>query len=139
MLKEKNNQVLLNLIEATKSGNLNWKETSSPDKREYQRTMSATGEDGSIFEIEIKYIVSGDKFILESMPSMWIRNPILPGGFYLISTANSDFVFNIRDVVKEIFCTDFNPTTQTLVDKLEVINRGISLETYRENKLNDIL
>lgn len=142
MLKEKNNLIISLLIASTNNSNLLWSEYNPTDaRRNYMRQMSATGEDGTKYEIEVKYSLVGDVFRLESTPSLWLRHNNLPNGMYMISTFNTDdgLLVSLRDLVKEKYCKDLNPTSQLIEDTLDVISKGISTSEYRENKLNQIL
>ncbi len=142
MLKEKNNLIISLLISSTNNNNLLWLDYNPTDiRRNYMRQMSATGEDGTKYEIEVKYSLAGDVFKIESTPSLWLRNNNLPNGKYMISTFNSDdgLLISLRDLVKEKYCKDLNPTSQIIEDTLDAISKGISTSEYRENKLNQIL
>lgn len=142
MLKEKNNLIISLLISSTNNNNLLWLDYNPTDiRRNYMRQMSATGEDGTKYEIEVKYSLAGDVFKIESTPSLWLRNNNLPNGMYMISTFNSDdgLLISLRDLVKEKYCKDLNPTSQIIEDTLDAISKGISTSEYRENKLNQIL
>lgn len=140
MLKEKNNQIARHLMDATKTGNLHWQENPGDNnKRKYQRIYSATGQDGTKYEIEVKFTLTGDVFKIETTPSLWIRNKDLPNGIYYVSNLNCDMLPQLRDLIREMFCPDLDPTADVLIEKLDEICKGISLEIYRDNKLKDIL
>jgi hypothetical protein len=142
MLKEKNTFIIELLTQSTKTGNLVWSEISTNDnRRNYYRNMTATGEDGTKYEIEIRYSLAGDSFNLDTNPSVFLRNNNLPNGLYMISLFNTepDVLVNLRDLVKEMFCKDLNPTSQIIEDTLDVISKGISTSEYRENKINKLL
>ena len=142
MLKEKNTFIVDLLSQSTKNKNLMWNEILGDDSRRgYIRNMSATGEDGTKYEIEIKYTLVGDNFILDSNPFLFLRNNNLPNGIYMISMFNADPValVSLRSLIKEMFCSDMNPTVQIIEDELDKICKGISTEEYRENKINKII
>ena len=142
MLKEKNTFIVDLLSQSTKNKNLMWNEILGDDSRRgYIRNMSATGEDGTKYEIEIKYTLVGDNFILDSNPCLFLRNNSLPNGIYMISMFNADPValVSLRSLIKEMFCSDMNPTVQIIEDELDKICKGISTEEYRENKINKII
>ena len=142
MLKEKNTFIVDLLGQSTKNKNLMWNEILGDDSRRgYIRNMSATGEDGTKYEIEIKYTLVGDNFILDSNPFLFLRNNNLPNGIYMISMFNADLValVSLRSLIKEMFCSDMNPTVQIIEDELDKICKGISTEEYRENKINKII
>lgn len=141
MIKEKNDEILKNLCSVTISGNLKWYEvsTSNNKKRAYHRVLFSDGQDGTQYEIDIKYSINNDVFHLENHPSLWIRNQNLPNGVYLINSFNSSNIIDLRDAVKEHFCSDMNPSIEQLEQTLDEICKGISISLYRENKLNDIL
>lgn len=141
MIKEKNILIIELLIQSTESGNLIWAESNPNDsRRNYFRVMSATGEDGTKYEVEIKYLLVDDGFILEPHPLLWVRNSNLPNGLYMISNSNSDekLISSLRKIINEMYCQDFNPTTKTIEDSLDLISKGISVSEYRENKLKKI-
>lgn len=142
MLKEKNTFIVDLLSQSTKNKNLMWNEIlGDGSRRGYIRNMSATGEDGTKYEIEIKYTLVGDNFILDSNPCLFLRNNNLPNGIYMISMFNSEPValVSLRSLIKEMFCSDMNPTVQIIEDELDKICKGISTEEYRENKISKIL
>lgn len=142
MLKEKNTFIVDLLSQSTKNKNLMWNEILGDDRRRgYIRNMSATGEDGTKYEIEIKYTLVSDNFILDSNPCLFLRNNNLPNGIYMISMFNTDPValVSLRSLIKEMFCSDMNPTVQIIEDELDKICKGISTEEYRENKINKII
>lgn len=142
MLKEKNTFIVDLLSQSTKNKNLMWNEIiGDASRRGYIRNMSATGEDETKYEIEIKYTLVGDNFILDSNPCLFLRNNNLPNGIYMISMFNSDPValVSLRSLIKEMFCSDMNPTVQIIEDELDKICKGISTEEYRENKISKIL
>lgn len=143
MIKEKNTYVIELLTQSTQNKNLIWDEVNVGDgsRRGYIRNMSATGEDGTKYEIEIKYTLVGDNFILDSNPCLFLRNNNLPNGIYMISSFNSEppSLISLRDLIKEMYCTDLNPTVQIIEDELDKICKGISTQQYRENKLNKLI
>lgn len=142
MLQEKNSYIVELLIQSTINGNLVWSEISTNDnRRSYYRNMHSIGEDGTKYELEVKYNLIGDNFKLEQTPSLWVRNTNLPNGMYLIGTNNTKegLLLSLRNLVKDMFCQDLNPTSQLIEDTLDIIAKGISTTEYRENKLNKII
>lgn len=143
MINDKVKMIIENLTLSTKNGELDWTDKSSPDKRNYHREYSAVAEDGTKYEAEVKYTLSnGGVWQLESSPSIWIRNEKLPNGSYYIYGGNSDvkdIIFEFRKVIIDKYCQDMKPSEKIVEDALENIAKGISLSTYRDNKLNKIL
>lgn len=142
MLKEKNTFIIELLTQSTKTGNLVWSEISTNDnRRNYYRNMTSTGEDGTKYELEIKYSLAGDSFNLDTNPSIFLRNNNLPNGLYMISIFNTEpgVLVSLRDLVKEMYCKDLNPTSQIIEDTLDSISKGISTSEYRENKISKLL
>lgn len=136
MLKDKNKQIVDTLISATKNGSLIWSEYDPKlSTRPYKREMCATGEDGTKYEMEIKYTMYNSSFKIESSPAVWLRNKDLPNGMYQISEG----VTELRDLVKSMFCMDMNPKVDDICDKLDDICKGISISTYRDIKIDNIL
>lgn len=136
-MKEKIIEIINTLIVSTKSGDIKWTELSDPNKRSYERNMKSTGEDGTVFEMCVKYTLSDGKWIKESRPSFWIRNKDLPGGTYYVYDYKESII--LRDLIQDMYCSDMNPKIEEVESILDNINKGISLSTYRDNKLGDIL
>ena len=103
--------------------------------------MYAFGEDGTKYETQIRYHIVSSTFVLESNPSLWIKNKDLPGGTYYIYGGSSDIapLIPLRDAIKEKYCKDMEPKIEDLEEQLEQICKGISISTYRDNKINKIL
>lgn len=142
MLINKNKQIIDTLTEVTKSGELMWIEADpNSDKRKHQRDMLALGEDGTKYETQVRFHIVSSVFVLESTPSLWIKNKDLPGGSYYIYGSNDINInlVSLRDAIKERYCSDMNPMIQDLEDQLEQICKGISISTYRDNKINKII
>lgn len=143
MLINKNKQIIDTLTEVTKSGELVWIENDpASDKRKHQRDMYALGEDGTKYETQVRFHIVSSAFVLESTPSLWLKNKDLPGGTYYIYGGSVDISSNLvslRDAIKERYCSDMNPMIQDLEDQLEQICKGISISTYRDNKINKII
>ena len=79
---------------------------------------------------------------LESSPALWIRSEKLPNGaFYIYGGQNElkKIVSDFRKVIMDKYCQDMKPSEKIVEDALEGIAKGISLSTYRDNKLNKIL
>lgn len=136
-MKEKIIKIINTLIDSTKSGDIEWIEISDPNKRSYERNMKSIGEDGTVFEVCVKYILIDGKWVKESKPSIWIRNKDLPGGAYYVYNYKESII--LRDLIQDMYCNDMNPKIEEVESILDNINKGISLSTYRDNKLSDIL
>jgi hypothetical protein len=135
MIQDKILQIIENLEEMTISNQLVW--TSIP-KSNQERLLSATGEDGSKYELEVIFRLDSDEWKLESSPSLWLRNPNLPNGMLYVYGSKYD-LNNLRKIVMDRFCTDMSPSTKEIEDVLDSINKGISVSVYRNNKLNKVL
>lgn len=141
MIKEKINQIIQTLTKLTTSNNLEWKEINNSDelKRAYYRVMSAIGEDGSKFEIDIKYSLINDTWKIEQLPSLTIRSNILPNGHMFVYGGNHPTIELLRNEVKNMYCSDMNPTTEIVEKGLDSIMKGIDLSNYRDNKIENVL
>lgn len=140
MISDRLDSIMNTLCDVTNSDTLVWIETSKVSKdRTYKRTLTSLGEDNTEYEIEVKYSLTADKWELEKSPSLWIRNKTLPNGHMYVTTHDCKSVLKIRDSVKEKYCSDMNPSIEDVEDILLDIEKGISLSTYRDNKLNEIL
>jgi|688.fasta_scaffold1068044_2 hypothetical protein len=135
MIQDKILQIIENLEEMTTSNQLVW--TSIP-KSNHERLLSATGEDDSKYELEVRFRLDSDEWKLESGPSLWLRNPNLPNGMLYVYGGKYDLT-NLRKLVMDRFCSDMNPSTKEVEDVLDSINKGISVSVYRNNKLNKVL
>ncbi len=135
MIKEKIEEVIENLIINTELGTLVWEEGDTKDRR-YERCLISYGEDGTQFEIEIKYTLINNKWKFDDSKYIWVRNKKLPKGHYYGST---DSVMKLKEILLKKYCQDLNPSESDVADILGEISKGISLSTYRDNKLNKIL
>ena len=135
--------IVENLIQSTKNGELDWIDRSNPDKRSYQREYYAIAEDGTKYESEVKYTLSNSgNWVLESSPSIWVRSEKLPNGvFYIYGGQNElkEIISEFRKVMMDKYCQDMKPSEKVVEDALDGIAKGISISTYRDNKLNKIL
>jgi len=140
MIKDKINEIINQLIDRTKSGNLVWNESdkTSPTKRNWERVMYCFGEDNTLYEIDIKFFLNGEKWLIESSPSMFIRSENLPMG-YIFAFGGTYNLVELRDLIINNFCKDMNPTVDNVEDILENIKRGISIETYRNTKIESLI
>ncbi len=143
MINDKVKMIIDNLIQSTKNGELDWIDKGSPDKRNYHREYYVIAEDGTKYETEVKYTLSNNgNWQLESSPSIWVRNEKLPNGAYYIYGGHNDIkniIIEFRNVMIGKYCKDMKPSEKIVEDVLENIAKGISLSTYRDNKLNKIL
>ena len=142
MINDKVKMIIENLTLSTKNGELDWIDKGSPDKRNYHREYFVVVEDGTKYETEVKYTLSNGVWQLESVPSIFVRNEKLPNGFYYIYGGNADvrdIIVEFRKVIMDKYCQDMKPSEKVVEDALEGIAKGISLSTYRDNKLNKIL
>ena len=138
-MKNKIIDIIDTLVCATENGMLVWIETNARStKRSYYREMHSFGEDGTKFEIEIKYMLIAEQWVLEKEPSLTLKNPELPGGIYYIYGGRYD-MSELRDMVKKKNCADLDPKIEDVEKKLESICRNISLSTYRDTKIDKII
>lgn len=137
-MKTQIESILKNLIDATQEGNLTWAESwLNASSRDYKRRMVAQGEDGTIFHTTIEFRLTGDCWKIQDN-GVFVENPALPDGAYLISQYQSDLVVLLRNLIMSRFCPDMNPTVETVEELLEGISRGICKSTHRGNKLKDL-
>jgi hypothetical protein len=143
MINDKVIMIVENLIQSTKNGELDWTDKGNPDKRSYHREYSAVAEDGTKYESEVKYTLSNSgNWVLESSPSIWVRSEKLPNGvFYIYGGQNElkEIISEFRKVMMDKYCQDMKPSEKVVEDALDGIAKGISISTYRDNKLNKIL
>lgn len=138
-MKNKIIDIIDTLVQTTESNDLIWTERDpGSNKRSYCRDLVSTGEDGTKFEMEIKYHLINEQWVIETEPSLWIKNPSLPGGVYFIHGVKYDLT-GLRNSIKEKYCTDMNPLIEDVENTLVDICSKISISTNRENKINKIL
>lgn len=138
-MKKQIESIIDNLIINTKNGNLKWEEkTPNDDSRSYKRTMISYGEDKTKYEMEIRYFLSGDSWKLYK-PDMQIISSKIPGGMIIVNGSTYSTLEDLRNCIKNIYCNDLDPKIEIVENILDDINKNISLQTYRDNKLNSIL
>ena len=140
MIKDKVYQIIENLTKLTKSDSLVWTEYDPNSKeRKHKRNLFSLGEDGTKYEIEVLFkLDNSGNWKIEKDPSLWVRNIALPNGHFYVYGGTYDLV-ELRDLVKNKYCSDMSPSSQDVEDTLDSIAKGISLSEYRDNKLNKIL
>ena len=100
--------------------------------------MISHGEDKTKYEMEIRYFLSGNSWKLYQ-PDMQIFSPKIPGGMIIVNGSSYSTLEDLRNCIKDIYCEDLDPKIEIVEDILDDINKNISLQTYRDNKLNSIL
>jgi len=148
MISDKIEDIVLMLIETTNSGDLIWDVKkrlphygAQPNKPIFnnERTLTSNSEDGlSEFEIQIKFSLQNDKWVIESSCGLWIRNTDLPNGQMYLISATYPSIIELRNLLRENLCSDLNPSTEIVEDKLSEIYKGISLSKFRENTITKI-
>ena len=139
MIKDKVNQIIENLTQLTKNYDLVWNESDPNSKeRKNKRKMFSLGEDGTKYEMDILFNLDNlGNWSLDNTPALWVRNCALPNGMFYVYGHNYD-IKNLRDLIKDRFCSDMNPSTQDVEDILEDIAKGMSVTQHRDNNLNKI-
>ena len=138
-MKKQIESIIDNLIINTENKNLKWEEkNSSDDSRSYKRTMISYGDDKTKYEMEIRYFLSGDSWKIYQ-PDMIIFSTKIPGGMIIVNGSSYSILEDLRNCIKDIYCDDLDPKIEIVEDILDDINENISLQTYRDNKLNSIL
>lgn len=145
MISNRIEDIISMLIESTNSGDLVWdiknKMTHSGIYPQYnnERTLVAVSEDGlSEFEMQIKFSLQNDKWVIESSCGLWIRNKELPNGQMYLVSATYPSIIKLRDFLKEKLCSDLNPSIEVVEDRLSEIYKGISLSNFRNNILGKV-
>ena len=140
MIKDKVNQIIETLTTITKNGNLVWSESDLNSKdRKHKRSLCSLGEDGTKYEIEVIFkLDNSGKWNIEKDPSLWVRNISLPNGYFYVYGGTYNLV-ELRNLVKDKYCSDMNPSAQDVEDALESIANSISVSELRDSKLNKIL
>lgn len=142
MIQEKINEIIETLISATNTGNLVWKDTESSlksSKRNYERKLEAIGQDSTVYSMDIRYSLSNDTWIIEGDPSMFIKSDSLPQGSMIAYSGRFALVKELRNLVKDKFCQDMNPTIEIVENALDSILKGIDISIYRETKITKII
>lgn len=140
MLKDRIIEIVNTLINLTESGLLVWTEDEPKSKTRYfRRKMIALGDDGTSYEIEIKFTLNHEKWNLEE-EGLWVRNTSLPNGiFYITNHRTDDMVSKLIDTILKKYCVDMNPSIEDVEDVLGDIVKGINISSFRDSKLNKIL
>ncbi len=141
MLKDRIIEIVKNLTLVTNSGILQWVEEDPNSKsRGYKRKMKSIGEDGTNYEMEIKFSLRGENWEIDEDPGLWVRNESLPDGIFLISNYKCENeTKKLRDSIINNFCKDMNPTIEDVENALSNIAKGINISEFRDGRLNKIL
>ena len=101
--------------------------------------MFSIGEDGTKYEVEISFrLDNSGSWNIEKDPSLWIRNLSLPNGCFYVYGGTYNLK-DLRDLIRNKYCSDMNPSAQDVEDALGEIAKGISIVELRDSKLNKIL
>jgi hypothetical protein len=138
MISDKVGEIALMLIDSTKNGKIWTKKDVDPQFNCERILYTKSDDELSEFEVPVKYNLSGDKWVLESHFGMWIRNKSLPGGRLYASSYGNQPMMDLRDLLIRKFCSDQNPSTKMIEDKLTEICGTISVATRRDNILTRI-
>jgi len=139
MIDNKIETIVERLLDATKSGILNWEKIDSGIKNNTHTKWKCVAEDGTTYEMEVNYVVKNNKWQMEDYASMWIRNENLPNGTFFIYGGKSSNINSILKSIRKILTGDYVPTTDSLEYSLDVIALGISKEQHRESILTKLL
>lgn len=141
MLKDKIIEIVKTLSYLTDNKIINWtEEDPNSSYRNYKRKMLAEGEDGTKYEMEVKFLLKNDNWVIDDDSSLWVKNKLLPDSMMLITSFRSDGeTLKLRDSILQNFCTDMKPSIEIVEDILTDIAKGISITEFREGRLNKIL
>lgn len=140
MLKDRIIEIVNTLDHLTEKGILNWIEDNpNSETRAYRRKMISSGEDGTTYEIEIKFSLTGEEWKLDD-DGLWIRNISLPNGIFYITEYKSEGTLSkLRNNILKKCCSDMNPSIEDVENILSGIAKGISISEFREGRLKKIL
>lgn len=133
MITDKVKDIISMLIKSTENGDLIWHAQSKGNYNNEMSLSSQSEDEQTKFELTVKFILSGDKWILETSTGLWLKNATLPNqGMYLTSHTNPE-ILNLRDLLNRMFCSNLKPSSEIVEDKLTDICKSISKSTYRDN------
>ncbi len=131
MITDKVKDIILMLIKSTENGDLIWHAQSKGTYNNEVLLTSTSEDELTKFEITVKFVLSGDIWVLETSTGLWIKNNSLPNnGMYLTSHANPDII-TLRNLLNKGLC--LSPSSEIVEDKLTDIFKSISKSTYRDN------
>jgi hypothetical protein len=137
-MKESIENMLSNLIDATKSGDIIWEDISDSNKFKYERKLESNSEDNlTKFSVEIKYKLFDNNWKMEA-PSLFVYNKNLPGGVHYVYGDKYNGNKELIELLKELYCKDLNPNINDVSDIFDDISKNISISAIREIKINKI-
>lgn len=137
-MKESIELMVSNLIDATKSGDITWNDVSDSSSIKYERNLRSISEDKlTEFSIQIKYRLYNNNWKIEE-PSLWVYNKNLPNGSHYVYGDNYKGNKELRDLIKDLYCSDLNPSISDVSSVFENISKNISISTLRDNKIKKI-
>jgi hypothetical protein len=136
---DKINGIIDILIDSTISGHLLWSEVGNGSNRSFSRVYSSVGEDGTIYDMEIKYSFVNGEWRLP-VAGLMITSDKLPGGsYYVYGNRHDSYLLRLRNLLVDTYCGDMDISDNIIEDAFDSISRGISISTYRDNSLNKLL
>lgn len=141
-MKNEIKELVFSIIEMTKNAELKW---STNDDSNYERKFIARSgimgsTDLTIFTLDIKYKLINNQLTIDSKPGLFIRNDNLPDKtIYVYGDDYIEELVELRDLVKDIYASDMNPTTNDISTTIRKINFNLSGSIFRDKRINDIL
>lgn len=134
-------KIIDSLYQLTDKGVLTWTEDDPTSKKRYfERTYTTSGEDNTIYRIDIKFALSSEKWKLDSSPSIWIINSNLPNGMYYVLENNNKYgLTNLRNLIMSLYCKDMNPSIKDIEDIFDDMYNSINVSAIRDSKINSII
>lgn len=134
MIKEKIQAIIDQVYQLTSSGDLDWSITTST---KWTKMLKTLAEDGTKYEMEIKWSLINDKFEMEKN-FLFIRNENLPGGIYCCGHSVYD-ITTLRDLLIEKYCGDLSPSTEDICDAFDKIRIGMNKVAWRDNQIKNVI
>lgn len=142
MLKDRIVDLVSKLNNLTKEGKIKWVEIDpSSTNRYYKRDMVFLAEDGTKYQMEIKFILKSDQstWVLDE-PGLSVFSKNLPDGtFYITNYRSDNWVDILRKTIYDNFCKDMNPVISDLENIFGNMTSGINKSLYRDELLKNIL
>lgn len=141
MMSNKIVKIVDSLCQLTGKGVLTWTEQEPTSKKRYfERTYTTSGEDNTIYKIDIKFTLSSEKWKLDSSPSLWIMNSNLPNGmYYVLDNGNKYGLTNLRDLIMGLYCKDMNPSIKDIEDVFDDMYNNINVSAIRDSKIRSLI
>jgi hypothetical protein len=138
MIKQKVSKIINSLIKFTSDGSIKWTEINPQSRKRYfERSYKTYGEDSTEYTMDIRWVLIGDGWQIDSSPTLFIKNDSLPNGAYYAYDQSLDLK-GLRNAIIDTHCQDMKPQSKDVEDIFDEIYNNINISANRDDKIEKV-